>query len=57
MNNKNYRCQQCTDHCVGMCAKDWHPESDDDYNPEAAIQWLGVAVIIVLCLFLYGVFA
>ena len=56
MSNNNYRCKQCTDHCAGMCAKDWGPESEDDYNPENAIKWLGVAVIIVLCLFLCGVF-
>lgn len=51
-----YKCQQCDYECSGMCAKDWEPISDEDYKPENAIKWLGVAVIIVLCLFLYGVF-
>lgn len=50
--NNNYRCQKCTDECVGMCAKDWEPISDDDYKPENAIKWLGVAVISWVGLFI-----
>lgn len=48
MNNNNYRCQQCTDECVGMCAKDWQPE-EDKYNPENAIVWFGWFVVTVIC--------
>lgn len=51
MSNKNYRRQQCTDHCVGMCAKDWEP-LDDNYKPERALQWFGVAVMAWCALFL-----
>lgn len=52
MSDNNYRCQQCTDECVGMCAKDWHPD-DEDYKPENAIVWfvwfaLGFIAILIL---------
>lgn len=52
----NKHCKTCDMNCSGMCAKDWEPISDDDYKPEAAIQWLGVAIIFVLCLLLYVAF-
>ena len=49
--NNNYRCHQCTDECVGMCAKDWEPE-EDKYNPENAVKWLGVVAIAWVGLFI-----
>lgn len=33
------KCKTCSDDCVGMCAE------EENYKPERALQWLGVAVM------------
>lgn len=48
-------CKTCDMNCSGMCAKDWEPLSDDNYKPERALQWLGVAVMALCAFFLWWV--
>lgn len=42
------KCQQCTDECQSICAKD-----EDNYKPERALQWLGVTVIAWCVVFMW----